>query len=182
VANLRPIKDHASLVRATAILAPRHPNLHLVMVGSGECEPSLRQLVNELHLEDRVRFPGTRTDALSFFGLFDIAVLCSLAEGFPNSLVEAMASGTPAIATAVGGNRDAIVDGESGLLVPPGDPVRLAAAIERLLLDAPLRALMGVRARERAQERYSAQGALTALQDNYEHLLGPRRSRATLHR
>src|SRR4029450_5279563 len=136
VASLLPIKDHATLLRALGILAPEWPTARLVVVGQGPELDNLRRLASELGIGGLVRFAGLRPQVPSFHFLFDISVLSSVSEGFPNSLVEAMAAGRPIVATDVGGVRDAVRDGENGLLVPPGDSTAFAAALRRLLADA----------------------------------------------
>lgn len=171
VARLSPVKDHASLLRAAAELRPRWPALHFLLFGDGESRPALEELARGLGIADAVHFAGTQSNHLNLHALFDVSVLCSLSEGFPNSLVEAMAAGRPAVATAVGGNADAVEDGVTGLLVPPADPARLAAAIEALLGDPERRTAMGEAGRARARERYHAANVVRALEDGYLRML-----------
>jgi glycosyltransferase involved in cell wall biosynthesis len=101
----------------------------------------------------------------------DISALSSLSEGFPNTLVEAMAAGVPIVATAVGGNIDAVTDRETGLLVPPREPEALALALDELVRDARLRASLAAAGRRRAMERYGASAALASLEAMYDTLL-----------
>ena len=108
--------------------------------------------------------------------LFDIAVLCSTGEGFPNTVVEAMAAGRPVVATRVGGVQDAVVPEETGLLVPPGDDAALARAIDTLLADAPRREVMGRAGRERARDLYHAPAVMRLLQDAYDSVRTSRRA------
>jgi L-malate glycosyltransferase len=171
VANLTPVKDHGTLLRAVAILAPRWPALHVVLVGDGECRPALESLTRTLGLEDRVHFVGRRPNEPSPHKVFDVSVLCSSSEGFPNSVVEAMAAARPVVATNVGGIPDALTHGETGLLVPPADAASLAAAIEELLADPERRRSMGAAARDRAFARYRASAVLGSLAALYDTLL-----------
>jgi len=106
--------------------------------------------------------------------LFDISVLCSLSEAFPNSIVEAMAAGKPVVATRVGGVVDAVIDGETGLLVAPREPAALAAAIEQLLTQPDRQREMGAAAARRARTQYHANRVLPALEALYERLLAAR--------
>lgn len=167
VANLRPVKDHASLLRAVGLLHPRWGDLHLVLVGDGECRPELQALARDLGISEHVHFAGRRGSHPNLHHLFDVSVLCSLSEGLSNSLLEAMAAARPIVATDVGAAADAVVDGETGFLVPPSDPPALSAAIERLLSD-PVRArAMGEAGGARARERFSPERAIAALEALY---------------
>jgi glycosyltransferase involved in cell wall biosynthesis len=153
------------------MLAPRWPKLRLVIVGQGPERDALEALATELGIGAVVRFAGLRPQVPSFHYLFDVSVLCSVSEGFPNSLVEAMAAERPIVATDVGGVRDAVRDGETGLLVPPGSPTQLAEAIESLLGDPSLRQAMGKAGSRIARERFHARVVIASLQDLYDRLL-----------
>jgi glycosyltransferase involved in cell wall biosynthesis len=172
VANLSPVKDHGTFLRAVALLASRWPELHAVLVGDGECRPALESLARTLGLEARVHFAGRQPNEPNPHGLFDVSVLCSVSEGFPNSIVEAMAAARPVVATDVGGVSDAVVGGTTGLLVPPSNPGRLAAAIEDLLLDPGCRRALGAAGRDRARARYHAGAVVASLEALYDKLLG----------
>src|SRR5205807_5494697 len=139
--------------------------------GDGECRAALASLARTLGLEGRVHFAGQRPNEPNLHHLFDVSVLCSLSEGFPNSVVEAMAAARAIVATDVGGVAEAVADGESGLLVPPSNGERLAAAIDELLLDPKRRAMLGAAALERARRHYSAAGVLGSLEALYDRLL-----------
>lgn len=114
----------------------------LVIAGDGDERAPITRLVDRLGLGDRVRLIGScdRARVLELFAAADVAVLSSSWENFPHSVVEALAVGTPVIATRVGGVAEVVVDGENGLLVPSGDPAALAAAVRRYFEDAALRA------------------------------------------
>ena len=157
VASLLPIKDHATLLRALGILAPEWPTARLVVVGQGPELDNLRRLASELGLADVVRFAGLRPQVPSFHFLFDISVLSSVSEGFPNTLVEAMAAGRPIVATDVGGVRDAVRDRENGLLVPPRAPAAFADALRSLFRDSRLRQTMGAAGTARARQEFHAE-------------------------
>src|SRR5206468_6327810 len=130
-------------------------------VGEGDARPSLEWLVRQLDLTDIVRFAGARPNEPNLHHLFDISVLCSLSEAFPNTIVEAMAAGKPVVATDVGGVMDAVVEGETGALVPPRAPVALANAIEQLLLHPERRRRLGEAAQRRARRQFQATSVLT---------------------
>jgi glycosyltransferase involved in cell wall biosynthesis len=172
VANLLPVKDHATLLRAAAMLRADWPHLRLVLVGEGPCREALEQLTRELDLAKTVVFAGKRPSAPNLHHLFDVSVLCSTSEGLPNSLLEAMAAARPVVATRVGGVADAVADGETGLLVPQGDPEQLAAALNSLLADPPRAACLGRAGSARARTEHSADVALGALERLYTQLAG----------
>jgi glycosyltransferase involved in cell wall biosynthesis len=119
----------------------RLPNASLVIAGEGDRLNALRERAAQLGLNGRVRFlgPQPRERILELFRAADAALLSSAWENFPHSVVEALAAGTPVIATNVGGVREAVEDGRNGLLVPPGDAAALAAALQRYLEDGELR-------------------------------------------
>jgi glycosyltransferase involved in cell wall biosynthesis len=171
VANLLPVKDHATLLRAAAIVRPRWPRLRVVLVGDGPSRAALEQLARELGIADAVVFAGRRPNQPNLHHLFDISVLCSTSEGLPNSILEAMAAARPVVATSVGAMADAVIDGETGTLVPPGDDARLAAAIDALACDPVRAAHMGGQGEARASARYSVTAALDALEGLYGRLV-----------
>ena len=171
VARLVPVKDHHTLLTAFALLRQTCPSAHLVLIGDGECRADLELRVTSLQVTEAVSIVGELQDGANHHQMFDVSVLCSLSEGFPNSLVEAMAAGVPIVATGVGGSLDAVTDGENGLLVPPRDAAALANALGTLLGDAQLRATMGAHGRKRAEQRYQASAAIGSLEAMYERLL-----------
>jgi glycosyltransferase involved in cell wall biosynthesis len=145
----------------------------LLVAGEGDELGSLRARADELGLNGRVRFlgPQPRDRVLELFRAADAAILSSAWENFPHTVVEALAAGTPVIATDVGGVREAVEDGVNGLLVPPGDSDALAAAVRRYLGDEALRR----RLRERAQpsvERFSAESLLGELEAVLRRVVG----------
>ena len=161
VGRLVPVKDVATLIRAGALAIERIPNLRLVIAGDGECRASLEQVARDLLPPDTVQFLGWRRDLVELYAAFDLFVLSSLNEGTPVSLIEAMAAGVPAIATAVGGVPDVLHDGESGILVPARDPNALAEAICRAAAQPRRSGEMADRARLSVAARYGA-GRLVA--------------------
>ena len=146
VGNLYPVKDHATLLRALA----RLPAARVAIAGRGDQEEPLRRLAAELGLSDRVHLLGLRDDVETVFAAADVFVQPSLSEGLPLAVLEAMANGLPVVATRVGGIPEAVVDGKTGLLVPPGDPAALAAALAAVL-DADDRGACDGRCRARAR-------------------------------
>ncbi len=165
------IKDHATLLRAASLVSLEFPRLHLVLVGrdAGELAP-LRALAAELGIADRVRFAGARPSQPSPHHLFDVSALTSVSEGLPNSLLEAMAAGKPVVATRVGAVADAVVDGETGLLVPAREAAAVARALRSLLADRELCERMGAAGRERARAGFSRSAAIDRLMTLYYEL------------
>ena len=179
IASLQAIKDHATLLRAMAALAPTWPRLQLVIVGDGSLLSALRTQASELGIGDRVKFAGPRAQHPSFHYLFDISLLSSVSEGSPNSLVEAMAAGRPIVASRVGGVPDVVRDGENGLLVPAGTATAFADAIASLLADPHRAAEMGRAGSRRAAEEFAAGVVIGKLERLYEELLVTNRFKAS---
>jgi glycosyltransferase involved in cell wall biosynthesis len=148
VARLAPQKDHATLLEA----ARRLPEgVRVVIVGDGELREELERRADGLPVE----LTGARDDVPELLASFDVFAFPSLFEGLCLAVIEAQAAGVPVVATPVGGIRETVVDGETGLLVPPRDPAALAAAIRRLLDDPDLARRLADEARRRVRERYS---------------------------
>src|SRR4029450_3171936 len=120
----------------------------LVVLGDGPERPRLEARRDELGLGDRVRFlgTGTRSDVVRLFRAADVALLTSAWENLPHTVLEALAAGTPVVATAVGGVPEVVREGENGLLVPAGDVAAIAGAIDRLSRDEDLRATLAAQA------------------------------------
>jgi glycosyltransferase involved in cell wall biosynthesis len=170
VANLRPVKDHATLLEAARILLNDGVDYYLVIAGAGD-QVELTARARELGLAENVRFAGPRPSRPSFHYLFDISVLTSISEGFSNSILEAMAASKPVVATHVGGIPDAVKDGESGILFPPRDSHACAAALRRLIKDPGLMRRMGQRGQELAAAQFSDTEVIPRLVDLYAALL-----------
>ncbi|GAA2839129.1 hypothetical protein GCM10010505_72740 [Kitasatospora aburaviensis] len=170
VGNLTPKKDQATLLAAHAELHRRHPGARLVLIGSGPLDGQLRARAAELGVAGSVLFAGSRSDVPALLPGLDVFTLSSRQEGLPVALMEAMTSGLPSVVTRVGGMPEVLDDGEQGLLVPPGDPAALAAALGRLAGDPPLRDRLGAAARKRA-ERFDVAGAQRAVEAVYEQVL-----------
>ena len=171
IARLHPIKDHVTLLRAVGPLCWQWPQLHVILVGDGECRAELETLAAGLGLQDRIHFAGLRSNEPNLHFLFDISTLTSTGEGFPNSLVEAMAAGRPVVATRVGGNVDA-VRATTGILVEPRNPEQLTRALEQLLADDSLRRRMGAAAQQLARREYHADSVIPSVERTYRKLAG----------
>jgi glycosyltransferase involved in cell wall biosynthesis len=171
VANFKAAKDHATLLRATALLRRAVPGVRLLLVGQGPLEAQTRRQAAELGLGETVVFAGFRGDARRLAAALDVFTLSSTFEGLPIALLEAMALGRPAVVTRVGGVPEVVTDGVQGLLVPPRDPAALAEALACLLGDPRLRARMGTAARARALD-FDIRKAVRRMEQVYAGLLG----------
>jgi sugar transferase (PEP-CTERM/EpsH1 system associated) len=170
VARLNSVKDQPTLLRAARLLADTHPGFSLDVVGDGPERASLERLRVELGLERTVRLLGQSGDVASSLARSDLFLLTSTSEGLALTLLEAMASGLPVVATDVGGNREVVVPGETGLLVRPGSPAAVADAV-RQLLDAPERAAaMGRAGRRRVEQWFDIRVMVARYERLYDDL------------
>lgn len=154
--TLRPVKGHMFFFDAVAPLADRYPALTLAITGHGAAayEQALLARVQELGLAGRTRFLGSIADMPAFYRACDVVCVPSRSESFGRTVIEAMAVGTPVVATAVGGIREIVRHEETGLLVPYSDHAALASALDRLLGNADLRTRLVEAARRDAHERF----------------------------
>ncbi|HCJ67375.1 MAG TPA: hypothetical protein DHV62_08670, partial [Elusimicrobia bacterium] len=144
-------------VEAIKILDTRcqMPDTRFLIVGEGELRESLELKVKSLKLEDKVILTGFRRDVKEILAALDILVLSSLREGFPMITLEAMAMSKPVVATDIEGIREQVINGETGVLVPPKNPEILAEAILRLTQDHNLRRKMGLAGRKSAEDKFN---------------------------
>ncbi len=167
VARLDKQKGHCFLLEAAALI----PQAQFVLVGEGPARSSLEEHAQALGLGDRVVFLGYRPDIPELLACCDLFVLPSLYEGLPISVLEAMAVGKPVIASAVGGTAEVVIHGETGLLVPPADPIALATAIRTLLADPTLAQRLALNGQTRAQQDFSAKRMVQQVTQVYDELL-----------
>jgi len=156
VARFEEAKNHAGILRTFERVLETHPSATLLLVGQGMLFNATRTLATTLHVADSVRFLGIRNDIPDLMRASDLYLMSSLWEGLPMVLLEAAASGLPAVATDVGGNPTAVLDGISGRIVSPNDDEALAAAlIEVLNMSPAARRSWGHAARELVQTSFS---------------------------
>jgi glycosyltransferase involved in cell wall biosynthesis len=134
-----PVKNHPAFLRAAARVARELPDVEFLLVGEGPLRPGFEAMAAELGIAAKVIFAGERHDIPAMLASMDVSVLISSSESLSNVILESMAAGVPVIATSVGGNPELVKDGETGMLVPPGDEDRLVDALLRLARDASLR-------------------------------------------
>jgi sugar transferase (PEP-CTERM/EpsH1 system associated) len=169
VGNLIPVKDHLTILNAMDRLAPLRRGWRLLLVGDG---PELRQLKSfaDAHegWKSQVIFLGRRADVPAVLNAMDAYVLCSLTEGISNSLLEAMATGLPVLATHTGGNPEVVVDAESGRLFPVGDAAGLAERLVELMDRTELRAQLGAAALRRVRAEFSMDSMVRRYEEIYQ--------------
>ena len=173
VANLHAYKGHADLIEGLAHIASRLPRDWRLLCAGRDVDGNLTdlgRLASRLGIGDNVRFLGSVSDIPALLAASDIHAHPSHEEGFPNSLLEAMAAGLPIVATNVGGIPELVIDGSNGLLVPPHDPTALGAAVLRLAGEPALRQQMAQVNMRRASDRFSLDSSVTAYESLYERL------------
>ncbi len=174
VGRLTVPKNQQLLLDAFARVPDAREKGRLLLVGEGEKRRELELQAEALGVGHRVRFLGARTDIPEILGACDVFVLSSSWEGNPLAVMEAMAAGKAVIATAVGGVPELVVDGATGLLVPPGDGAALAEAMSVLLHDVARRRDLGRAAAKRAEEQFCVKVMAKRYEELYENLLAPR--------
>jgi glycosyltransferase involved in cell wall biosynthesis len=148
-------KDFTTLVEALAAVQAEY---RAAFVGEGPLLREVAATIEARGLTERIDLLGTRCDVPDVLASADIFVLSSRSEGFPISILEAMGAGLPVVATDVGGVDESVVEGETGLLIPAGDPGALAAALDLLLTDRALRQRLGAAGRERVRRQFDVAG------------------------
>jgi sugar transferase (PEP-CTERM/EpsH1 system associated) len=173
VGRLDAVKNQTALVD----LATQVPDVHVVIVGDGPERSTLEQHVERQAAQRTVHLLGQRDDVADLLAMFDVFVLPSLAEGMCNTILEAMASGLPVVATGVGGNPELVADGVTGALVPPRDAQALTQAVERYARDARLRQLHGAAGRQRVQQDFTLDAMVNGYLALYQSELGRKNGR-----
>jgi glycosyltransferase involved in cell wall biosynthesis len=166
-ARLDAQKGHRVLLDAIPLIQAEFPRVRLVCVGQGSLQEELERHVAKLGISEAVRFAGYYSDILPWLALADICVLPSFYEGLPLVAIETLAAGKAMVATAVDGTPEVIVDGRTGLTVPPGDVKALAAAIIRLLRDPALRGRLASAGREWVLSRFTQERQIRETEEFY---------------
>jgi sugar transferase (PEP-CTERM/EpsH1 system associated) len=167
VGRLDPVKDQVGLLEAFARIAGQRPAAALLIVGDGPCRKELEACAGRPELARRVHLLGERADVPRVLKTLDLYVLPSIAEGISNTILEAMATGLPVVATRTGGNPELVEDGVTGALVPVGDREALAQAILSYANDLHLRVLHGKAGRQRAVDQFALDGMVGRYRDLY---------------
>jgi glycosyltransferase involved in cell wall biosynthesis len=172
VAALVARKGHHHLIEAAALVVRQVPDVRFVIVGDGDLRQALEDDIRHRHLERHVFLAAFRPDALELIKGFDVFASSALTEGFGTAIVEAMAAGKSAVATAVGGVPEVITDGKTGYLVPPHHAEAMATRLVTLLKDEALRRQMGAAAARIVRERFSVERMVEGTIRIYARLLG----------
>ena len=178
VGRLDPVKDHRSLVQAFMPIARSARPVGLIIAGDGPMRRAIESLSSELGISEKVRLLGERHDIPQVLKACDVFTLTSIAEGISNTILEAMASALPVVATRVGGNPELVEHGINGCLVSARDVAALTAAFESYLHDPKLKDEHGRNARARAEQRFSLERMATEYAQLYQGLMGAREDRA----
>jgi glycosyltransferase involved in cell wall biosynthesis len=176
VSRLTRLKGLENFLEAAAALKQRYPEARFLVVGetAPQDRPYLQELVGlaeRLRVADRVIFTGLRSDVAALLGAATVAVMPSLNEALSNVLLESMAAGAPLVATRVGGTPEAVIHGETGLLIEPGDAAAITRSVARLLDDRELATRLGRAARDLIATRFSVEQMVRATEQLYMDLL-----------
>jgi glycosyltransferase involved in cell wall biosynthesis len=174
VARLNRLKDHSTAVEAMRGLCAAVPSAKLLVVGEGEERPVIERLITEGGLSAAITLLGTRRDIPRLLQAADAFLLTSISEGIPLTLIEAMATGLPCVATRVGGIPEVVLHTETGLLAEARDATALAGSLERLALDPEMRRRMGDAGYHRVREHFDARVMHEAYARLYKDLALPR--------
>lgn len=161
------VKNHPAFLKAAAKLAAEYSAVEFVLVGDGPFRPQLEQMAAELGIQRKVLFLGERHDIPAILASLDVSVLVSSSESLSNVILESMAAGVPVVATDVGGNSELVKDGETGVLVPPGDQQELVRAIAFLVRDPVSRAQYAQRSRQVARSQFHIDEVCRQLEQLY---------------
>lgn len=176
VGRMATVKDQThlarSFVRALELAPSLKPRLRLAMIGDGPLRAESQAILDVAGLSSLAWLPGERSDVPDVMRSLDCFALPSLAEGISNTILEAMSTGLPVVATDVGGNADLVVNGSTGQIVPPADVEALATALVRMASDPARAVVMGRAGRAEAERRFSMQAMVDAYQGVYDRLLG----------
>ncbi|MFP5274702.1 glycosyltransferase [Coleofasciculus sp.] len=172
VGRFRPPKDYPNLLQAFSRIKVNSINTVLIIVGEGSLKPEMKALGKTIGIHEQVKFLEPRRDIPDLMNIADVYVMSSAWEGMPMVLLEAASVGLPIVATDVGGNREIVLDGKNGFLVPPRHPDALAQALERMMNLSPQeRQQMGQFSRKHVELNYSIERVVDRWEELYQQLL-----------
>jgi glycosyltransferase involved in cell wall biosynthesis len=175
IGNIKKIKGIRFFLHAASLICTKKSGIEFVIIGYdlneiGNSMNDMKWLAKKMNVGEKIHFLGERSDIGDLLRIFDVAVISSLSEGFSNVLLEYMASAKPVVATDVGGNREAVIHGETGLLVPPKNSRKLAEAINVLLDDKEIALRYGLSGRRRVETEFSLQRMIEKYENIFEHI------------
>ena len=171
VARLQPVKGHKFFVEAAARVIYKEPEAQFVLAGGGPLRRDIEGQAARLGIKDRLHLLGDRTDVARLVASLDLLVLASMHEGLPNAVMEAMAAGVPVVATAVGGTKELIIDGETGYLVPPADADSLAGRITFALANETESMRIAARGRQFINKEFGMERMVESVETLYDELM-----------
>ncbi len=171
VGRLDPIKNYPNLIYAAREIINEYPDIRFVLVGDGPLKNKLESIIKELDLEGKVILLGRVDNVLPFLKIMDIFVLPSFSEGLSVSILESMACGLPIVATNVGGNPEIVLDGVTGILVPPENCSTLAMAIMKLIKNPEIAKEMGIAGQKRIKTEFSFSKMINSYEKLYKEVI-----------
>jgi glycosyltransferase involved in cell wall biosynthesis len=173
IANIKKIKGIRYFLHAASLICAEKSGVEFVIIGydlneTGNSMNDMKLFAQGMNIADKIHFLGGRKDIADLISIFDVAVISSLSEGFSNVLLEYMASAKPVVATDVGGNREAVIHGETGLLVPSENSQKLAEAIRVFLDNRDIALRYGLAGRKRVENEFTLQRMI----GEYENIFG----------
>lgn len=171
IARLVPIKRHADLLKAVALVLPEFPDAWFAIIGDGDLRTELEEMSRELGISHRVVFTGFRNDTERVYHALDLTVLTSGNEGLPVTVIESLSSGVSVVATRVGGVPELIDEGRTGFIVQPCNPESIADGLKKALRDPEKTKAMGKLAQEETIANYSSQRLIRDMEKLYEELI-----------
>ena len=176
VANYdRPVKGVDVFLESIPLIRAAVPEARFILLGQGLTEEQVRSHAAQLKIDDVFRMPGFRDDVSRFYALMDVSVLTSFSEGLSITVLESMKHGVPCVVTDVGGNREIVVNGRTGYLVPPGNARKFADTVIRVLRDRFLRRRFGIAAQRVVASRFDLPDVSRQYEQTYHEVLGPSR-------
>jgi L-malate glycosyltransferase len=165
------VKGHRFLIEASAAVLRGRANVHFVLVGDGPLRSEIEHQAATLGIADHVHLLGDRTDVSRLISGFDLVVLASLHEGLPNAVMEAMTACVPVVATAVGGTKELITDGETGFLVPPANSAALAERITSALANREVSHRIALRGLDSMKDTFGVDKMVESVEALYRELM-----------
>jgi glycosyltransferase involved in cell wall biosynthesis len=171
IANLTPVKNHRCFLAAAALILKKVKHTKFLLIGEGPLKPELEKLARKLGISQHIIFMGACDNIPQVLDLIDVSVISSHREGFSNTILESTAMGKPIVATDVGGNSEAVQDGETGYIVPPDNPDALAEKVLGILSNADKAESMGLSGKKMVIERFALPRMVEHTQQLYHGLL-----------